>query len=374
MTNMFLKLEDDIIADVARRISKDLELTSTADYQVKKLRDMGYSFDDIEKDIAKVTKISQKEIEKLLRDSTYMSYENDKKIYKKGGKKLPKETPKKMKDFMIAAVQNAKEELNTITNSLGMVYKGKAMSLTKFYQESLDYAVIQIASGAYTHNQVVKEAVKGLADSGVRYIDYESGHTNHMDVAVRRAVMTGTSQITGEMSEMNADLMDQDLMELTSHAGARPSHASWQGKIVSRSGKRGYLSLSDIGYGEVTGFKGASCRHDYYPYFEGVSVMAKREKEPEPIKYNDRVYTSYEASQYQRAIERRIRKSKRELIAYDSAELEQDFINSSAKLQRQRNLYKDFSRKAKLRPKKERTQVYKYGRSISAKAVHAGRK
>lgn len=373
MTDMFLQLEDDIIADVSRRISKDLELTATADYQINQLRGMGYDLSDIEKEIARVTKLSRKEVEDLLKESSYMSYENDKKLYKVGSKKLP-EMPTTMNDFILATIRNSKFEMKNITNSLGIVDKGRAKTLTKYYQDSLDYAVIQLASGAYTRDQVVKQAVKGLADSGVRYIDYKSGHSNHMDVAVRRAVLTGTSQITGRMSEMNADLMDQDLMEITSHTGARPSHAEWQGQIVSRSGRRGYLSLSDIGYETGDGFKGWNCRHDWHAYFEGISVRAKAEKEPAPINYNDRTYTSYEASQYQRAIERRIRKSKRELIAYDSAGLEQDFINSSAKLQRQRDLYKDFSRKAGIRPKKERTQVYKYGRSISGKAVHAGRR
>ena len=82
-------------------------------------------------------------------------------------------------------------------------------------------------------------------------------------------IITGVNQTCGKLQELRADEVGWDLMELTAHSGARPSHMSWQGKIVSRSGKKGYLSLDDIGYGTATGFKGVNCRHDWYPYYKG---------------------------------------------------------------------------------------------------------
>ncbi len=151
--------------------------------------------------------------------------------------------------------------------------------------------------------------------------------------------MAGISQITGYMSLANAEMMGQDLMEITAHMGARPSHAEWQGQIVSLSGRRGYLSLSDIGYGTVEGFKGVNCRHDWYPFFEGISEPAYTKKQlrnidPPPFEYEGRLYTAYEASQKQRQIERAIRKTKRELTAYQAAGLEDDFVAASIKLRR----------------------------------------
>ena len=113
--------------------------------------------------------------------------------------------------------------------------------------------------------------------------------------------------------------MGWDLMELTAHSGARPEHAHWQGKIVSRSGQKGYLSLRDIGYGEATGFKGINCRHDWYPYYKG-SARAYTQKQlnrwkNEKVTYNGQKINMYDATQKQRYFERKIRQDKKDLKA-----------------------------------------------------------
>ena len=134
--------------------------------------------------------------------------------------------------------------------------------------------------------------------------------------------MTGIGQTTGQICLANARELGCDLMEITAHAGARPSHSYWQGQVVSLSGRKGYLSLSDIGYGSGDGFKGWNCRHDWYPYFEGSTRMYDEEKlkqmDAKSIEYPDgSMHTLYEAEQKQRAYERKIRESKRILAAYD---------------------------------------------------------
>ena len=148
------------------------------------------------------------------------------------------------------------------------------------------------------------------------------GNNGKLDVAVRRNVMTGIGQTTGEICLGYARDMGCDLMEITAHAGARPSHAAWQGQIVSLSGQNGYLSLSDIGYGTGGGFKGWNCRHDWYPYFEGSERMYS-DKDIKAINDSDIVFsdgskhTLYEAEQMQRKYERAVRQTRRELCAAD---------------------------------------------------------
>jgi hypothetical protein len=199
------------------------------------------------------------------------------------------------------------------------------------------------------------------------------------DKLMKKTIMTAISQITGYMSLANAQMLGQDLMEITAHAGARSSHAEWQGQIVSLSGRRGYLSLDDIGYGQPDGFKGVNCRHDWYPFFEGISERTYTDEQlnnidPPPFEFEGKTYTAYEASQKQRQIERAIRKTKRELIAYEAAGLKDDFTAASIKLRRQRELYRDFSRAANLREKLERTGIYGYNKNISSKSVWVERK
>ena len=170
---------------------------------------------------------------------------------------------------------------------------------------------------------------------------------------------------------------------------ARPSHAEWQGKIVSLSGREGYLSTDDIGYGTGAGFKGYNCRHDWFPFFEGISEKAYSDKEleqrkNETVTYNDKTMSRYDAEQRQRTMERQIRKERSELAGLDAAikatedeelktSLKNDFDNLSVKLKSHEAKYKDFSYKTGLPPQKQRLQMYGFNRSVSQKAVHANK-
>ena len=113
--------------------------------------------------------------------------------------------------------------------------------------------------------------------------------------------------------------MNWDLMELTAHSGARPEHAEWQGKIVSRSGQKGYLSLDDIGYGTATGFKGINCYHDWHPYYKGSTRTYTNKQlntwKNEKVTYNGQEISMYDATQKQRKFERQIRQDKKDLKA-----------------------------------------------------------
>ena len=202
--------------------------------------------------------------------------------------------------------------------------------------------------------------------------------------------MTGVGQTTGEICLSYAEELGCDLMEITAHAGARPSHAAWQGKIVSVSGKDGYLSLDDIGYGTGAGFKGWNCRHDWYPYFEGSTRMYSDKElaalEEKNIEYPDgSMHTLYEAEQYQRSLERRIRETKRVLAAKDEllkncsedlnhSELQSRFDQFSVKLKSQEAQMKAFCNKTGIRPDGSRTRSVGFGRSTSRKAVGSANK
>ena len=377
VVDIFLDLEDEIIGDISRRIKENMELTETAEYQIEMLYRMGYDIDDIEKKIAETMDISERELQKVLEDAAETSYENDRRIYKKGGKELPAlDKNLKMIDFIEASIRQTQGELRNLTNTMGFVSNRQFMRVPSFYRNTLDNAVWQLSTGAFDYNTVLRQAVKTIGDSGIRVVEYESGHKLHIESAVRLTVMTGMSQITGYMSEANADMMGQDLMEITAHMGARPSHQEWQGQIVSREGRRGYLSLEDIGYGDGDGFKGWNCRHDWFPFFEGISEPAYTKKDlenidPPPFEYGGRVYDAYEASQKQRYYERQMRKTKRNIIAYEAAELEDELAAAAIKLKRQREEYNKFSKAAGLRAKHERHHTYSYGRSMSMKAVWA---
>ena len=248
LTEIFLELEESIIEDIARRISENLRLTETADYQLLVLAEMGYDLSEVEKAIAETSNLTEKQLEALIRKGSEFSYNDDRKRYRAAGKLLPAlDNNPKMIDFIEAVIVRSKRDLSNLTNTMGFVENRSFKTINNFYRDALNNALFQVESGAFSYQDILYRTAKKLGDSGIRTIDYASGRAYHIESAVRMNVLTSLSQITGHMSEANADAMNQDLMEITAHMGARPSHADWQGQIVSRSGRSGYLTLEDIG-------------------------------------------------------------------------------------------------------------------------------
>lgn len=379
--------EEKVLEDISRRIAKAGYVTDTAELQLLRLKEMGYANDFIEKTTAEYTEKSREEIGQLFFDAAQVSDDFYANVYSKAGKPFtPLADNPYMQQLISAGIVQTENELKNFTRSMGFRIKNPDGTFlfkpaAKAYQDALDLAQMQVSTGVFDYNTAVRNAVRTLAESGLRFVDYETGHVNHADVAVRRAVLTGVSQMSGKISEHNAEELDTDLVEVTAHAGARPDHAEWQGRWYSLSGKsKKYPSLVDVtGYGTGAGLKGWNCRHDMYPVIEGISVPAYTEEQlknidPPPIEYDGKTYTYYECTQRQRRIETAIRKTKREVISARASGDEDMFTAKSVLLRRQREEYEKFSSAAGLLTQKERTQAYGFDRSVSAKASAAYRK
>lgn len=380
---LYSRLEEEIVRDVARRISKTGIITETGKLQLNAMQQLGTLNSDILKSLSKYTDKTEEQLQKLFEDVAITATEYDNEIYRANGL-----NPKSIK---VSASQMQMLEAGYIKTSgnLNNLTRTTAVTSQTGFINACTLAEMKAESGAFSPQQAIVDAIKQVASEGA-FVLYESGHRDRLDVAVRRNVMTGIGQTTGEICLVNARELGCDLMEITAHAGARPSHASWQGQIVSLSGRRGYLSLSDIGYGTGDGFKGWNCRHDWFPYFEGSTRMYSEkdleELDAENIEFPDgSMHTLYEAEQYQRALERRIRQTKRTLAACDEAinnlsdeellkNLQKEFNWHSKKLKRQESELNAFCRKTDLLPDNSRTQVSGFGKSTSQKAVHSANK
>lgn len=382
LIELYQDLEDAILEDIAKRIKKNGYLTATAERQAEVLIQNGYTAEEIESLLKPHLADIDEEISDIIARSSLKHYEDEVMAYRSVNKRLVDLSRNKHVENII---DNAMERLilgnANITKSLGVVYNGQNIGINDFYKTTLNQAAFKVASGAFSSQQVVRSIVNDLSNSGIRVINYQqSGRNYTVESASKMLVRTTLNQMTGEISLANARDMDQDLMEISAHAGARPSHAEWQGQIVSLSGDNTkYLSLDDIGYGEVTGFMGANCRHNWYPFFEGISerVWTKEmldDIDPEPFEFEDKEYTYYEATQKQRQIERTIRKYKHRVMMYDKVGDKESKTIAQVRLQRQRQLYKDFNKAGKLRHTSVNTSVYGYSKSKASKEVWANRK
>lgn len=380
VTELYEQLENDIIADMARRIVKTDFATDTAQWQLIQLQRMSTTHDEVFKKLSKLTNKTEKELVKLFNDAAQKSFDRDSDIYRKAGYETVPLSENRQLQKIIAA------ELEKTNNLFENLTKTTANTASRQFENALDRAYMQVVSGAFDYNTAVRTAIKDLAQKGIASITYPGGHTDYLDVAVRRAVLTGVSQTTGKMQEQMADDAGCDLVETTAHNGARPDHAQWQGKVFSRSGtSKKYPDFkSSTGYGTGAGLKGWNCRHDFFPYFEDMPNAYSEEKlqwlNNREVEYNSVKMTEYEASQKQRAMERRIRASKRELAGYDAGikatdseslkeELQTAFNRKSVVLKKQEAALKDFCKQTGLRRDRAREQVPAHFDSKQSKVV-----
>lgn len=372
LAELYRGLEDTLLMEICSRLKLRDELNEVTVQDIKALRAHGIDLKEIKKAIQKATGISEQKLNKLLDDIVERNQQYYTNVIDLAHITQP-ETLVSIEDTW-AIYQQTKRDLRNITRSMGfLVDNGRTMlPPAKAYQWALDNAAMQVQSGAINYNQAIKMAVKQLADSGLKVVDYESGHHDSIDVAARRAVMTGVSQLCAKYTEQSAEYLGTPYYEVSAHAGARdvpgPSpwslHKDWQGKVYSIRTGDIYPSIYDAcGLGAVDGLEGANCRHRRYPWVEGVSERTYTDEQLQHIddglgcEYDGKKYTAYEATQMQRRIERTIRKQKRLKNAYEAAGLTGDATTANIKLRRLNAKYKAFSKAAGLPEQRERMKV-----------------
>ena len=310
--SIYNNLELQIIEEIATRIANFGYANTVVINDLRIAQEMGYLYEDIVKLVAEYNNTTAEEVNRIFYEAGEKSLKFDDKIYKEAGlQPLPLQQSESIKQVMNAAI------LRTAGNLQNLCMTTASTAQTQFYN-SINMAYMEVSTGVKSYTQAIIDTIKNLSSQGA-IITYPSGAKRSLESAVRTNVITAINQNCGKLQELRADEVGWDLMELTAHSGARPEHAHWQGKIVSRSGQKGYLSLRDIGYGEVTGFKGINCRHDWYPYYKG-SARTYTQKQlnkwrNEKVEYNGKKISKYEATQKQRAFERKIRQDKKDLKA-----------------------------------------------------------
>ena len=377
----YADLEVRIMQDIVRRIKKTGEITSTADWQINRLKILGYSSEDTENALKDTLNTSYPEMFELYDKVINWEYVRNKDVYEQiNAEYIPFEENEHLIQVTSAIKKQSLEDLENITRSLGFYldYGGRKVltPLSQVYSGYLDNACMDIVTGAFDYNAVLRRVVTQLTNSGLRQIEYSSGYASRIEVAARRAVMTGLTQLSGKIAEYNAEKLGTEYFEVEWHAGARPTHTIWQGRVWSQQ------QLYDVcGLGTVTGLCGANCYHPYFPFVPGVSVRTytddwldeQNRKESEPTEFRGKEYTLYEAKQRQRQMETAMRaqREKVQLLQKGGAD-PQEVMLQKAKYQGQLNEYAVFSRKMGLKEERERIYIDGRGRISNAKYKRVG--
>lgn len=364
VSNIFSELEVRIMTDIVRRIKENGFASASVDWQISRLQQLGMAEEDIRGWIQSALQATDAEMDRIFSDEVYKQYYEQEHFFKLAGmQQIPLEENFVLQQLIEATKKQVQGEYKNLTGSMGFAIRNPATGriqsspLMEYYRTTMDQAVIDIKSGAFDYNTVLKRTVNQMTASGLRYIEYDSGHRDRIDVAARRAILTGFRQVQGKIMEMLANQLGTDLYEVSYHVGARPTHQPWQGKAWSMQ------ELKQVcGLGEITGLKGINCYHDFKPIPPGAKrtytdeqLQKMLEEENTQKEYNGKQYTTYEALQQQRKMERgmRAQRQKIKLLQQGGAD-EQEIILAKAKYQGQMQTYKDFSEKMKLPEQKAR--------------------
>lgn len=361
---IFSELELRIMSDIVRRIKINGFSTSSADWQFTRLQQLGKSEEDIKKWVQEALEASDEELERIFSEDAYKEHMGFGRAYEIYGlEQIPFEENIPLQRLIEATKKQISTEFNNMANSMGFAIKGSDGNVTyspllEFYRSTMDNAVIDIQSGAFSYQRVLERTVRKMTASGVRWVDYDSGWHNRVDVAARRAVLTGFRQVQGHINEQIAADLKTDFYEVTYHVGARPTHQPWQGKVWN------YKELQEVcGLGTVTGLHGANCYHDYIPFIPGASVRTYTDEQLErmiaeentPKEYDGKQYTTYEALQQQRKMETSMRSTRQEIkLLQDGGGDDTSITLKKAKYYGQMQKYEDFSKKMDLPLQKQR--------------------
>lgn len=370
LTDLYDQLSEFILRDIARRIAKGAQITDTAEYQLYRARSLGLSTDEIAAKIAEINGSSAAEINRLIREAAAQSDEFDRKMLGADkGAAVPLEENTQLQKLISAQIVETAGKCENLTNTMGFAdhdFLGRVyyLSMTDMYRREMDSAHMKVATGATDYMTAIRQACNKLAASGVRTIDYESGRSDRIEVAARRALLTSVAHVTHRISEQNGEELGADGWEMSAHSGSRPSHAVYQGRQYTQEQYERIIKplISE-----------PNCRHDVFPIILGVSEPVYTEEELKnidqpPFTYEGRKYTAYEASQQMRKMERAMRKQKDRCIVADAAGDEEAFATASIRLNRQKYIYEDFCKAADSYTEYERTYVTGFNRSIAARS------
>lgn len=368
---LWQQVEEQILQDVARRIGKMDKVTPTANWQLWRYQQTEAVRNDVVKLLAKYTGKSETAIRKLLLQAATEAMEREDAIYYHYDMEPPPFEENAALNNLLDA--GARQTCGTWQNLTATT----ANTVTGAFERTLDAAWLKVGTGAFDYKTAVKQAVDSLADD-MPMVTYPSGHTDSIEVAARRAILTGVNQTTGKLQVARMDEMGCEFVETTAHGGARPSHAEWQGRRFHRGGAVDYKGRhypdfeAATGYGTGAGLCGWNCRHQFFACFPELGDPPQwtqeqlRELNARDIEWNGKKYTAYEISQMQRARERNVRRWKKRYLAEDAAGL--DTTDSAVRLKAARQSLSDFTKATGGRVDSARVSVPKFGRSEASRA------
>ena len=396
LVRTLLDMEDDILREIAAQLAKDGKVSDTSKWRIRQLARSGrfdkraaaiidgYSSVQNGQALDMILEAAQTEIGYLdnavqaANAAGLAEYFSD----------IPAETS------ALNAAKAFQRQAASDLNLVNTVMKYKAGSafvsaVNSVYRESqksrqvvldvMGKSSAKVVMGHMSLQEATRKTIRELASKGIPAFVDKAGREWSPEAYVMMDMRSTLANTARAAQDMRCDQYGIQLIEVSSHMGARPLCAPYQGRIFSRDGSKGittdgaggkiyYTPLSETSYGEPAGLFGINCGHVQYPFAPGINFQRYF---PYPKEENDRRYQQF---QRQRAMERDIRATKRECMMLQAAGDDEGLQKASQRLRTQKQKYSQYSKDCGLGTHYDRTQVYGYDRSKSGKTVWAERK
>ena len=254
------------------------------------------------------------------------------------------------------------EKLQSVTDAVGLEAQLAAT------QTALNTATTSVAVGAEARTQALRRTITQLAEQGITgYID-RAGHHWTPEAYINMDIRTTVHNAAIQGQKARSADYGVYTFQISSHAGARPLCAPYQGKFYSWDGSEGtvedlygntyhYEGINNTSYGQAAGIFGINCGHRPNTFVSGYNIPRF-----EPTQDAEENARQYQLSQEQRYLERQIRDEKTKALAYDAAGDKEAFAKSAQRVKEKQSTYNQFCKQNDLTKRNDRTQVVGYTR------------
>ena len=414
---MYMNCSTQLVLNIVRHLASGKGL-STAEWQLKKLSEMQSLTRESMEIIAANTGKRREAVEQAFREVFGIGLADTEKVLQaavKAGKLFPVpsvEESEAMRQLLQAYIGQADDALNLVNtvmldstlsryryyvNQIDMESQKEAARILQklgatdekglgtnlaYTQNVLNTQSTGVVTGAVARQKAVRDAIKDLAANGITGFVDAGGHHWTPEAYVNMDIRTTAHNVAIEAQKQRSAEYGVSTFQISTHAGARPLCAPYQGWICSWDNSGGTVTdlygkeyqvhgINETSYGEAAGIFGINCGHFPETFVDGFSVPRYEELTPEQEKQNE---IEYAQSQQQRELEREIRQAKTEAAAYSAAGDKAEFQKAAAKVKEKQTDYKQFCEQTGRTPRPDRTQVSTYSRSEASKVSWSNRK
>ena len=353
----------------------------------------GGDYDQIVKELAKVTEINEKDIEKIFKQVAKKNLAFAEQFYNyRDVKYIPYDKNIELQNQVRAIAKITKRTYRNLSKTTGFVkvVNGKKVftPLAKAYRDTIDEGVTALIQGKDSFNSMLTKTIRQLSKSGIKTIDWASGYSRRLDSSVRMNLRGAIRDFSIELQQQFGEEYGADGVEVSVHENPAPDHEEVQGhqfstvrpaknklSMFEKLQKEGRSfdyngELIDIHgqlkSGELTdNFRPIgqlNCYHYVYSVILGISKPQYTAKQLEDIKKRNRKgfemdgkhYTNYQGQQMQRSLETSIREQNDRRIMAEASGQEDEALLAQQAVTELTNKYFELSQKSGLPTKIER--------------------